>query len=89
MLKFMGVPVKVTAFQGNLFAVTMAAGNPCAKRLAEQLTGNCGGADPLTVLSEDELTRLPEGLNLVFTSDSYQEYVRPLLETDKKAARHG
>lgn len=89
MLKFMGVPVKVTAFQGNLFAVTMAAGDPCAGRLAEQLAGNCGGADPPTVLSEDELARLPDGLTLVFTSDSYREYVRPLLETAGKDPRRG
>lgn len=89
MLKFMGVPVKVTAFQGNLSAVTIPTDDPCAERLAEQLAGNCGGADPLTVLSTDELARLPEGLSLVFTSDSYREYVRPLLETAGKNPRRG
>lgn len=67
---------KVTKLAGNLYAVTLpaASGNESDRTYAALKT-KCGGAEPGSVLSKDEIAGLPAGRTLILTSDAYRHLV--------------
>lgn len=78
-MKLNNIKVLVTELPGNLRVITIPNANSKDqdeknRALYTLLRLKCGGGKP-TVLSEPEQKALPDGINLVFTYDSYTRLI--------------
>ena len=72
-MKIDGIKAKTVELAGNLVIVSLQpkdSERDKAKAVCEKLETKCGGAKP-NILSDFEHSKIPNGMPLVFTTDSY------------------